>query len=108
MIIIQKIRRLEDDSYIAWYEGDEERGKHIDSIIFQLSSENERRLKAAKARFESFDSKTQDSAWLNASQTSVSMSGNAPTFSSLGALALQMCEFWEMAANSAQDLIDFR
>jgi len=108
MILNQKIKRLEDDADLAWHDGDEAEGMRIDALVFELGAENERRLEAAKTRFETFDEEAKDSGLLNASETSVSMSGNGPTFGALGDNALQMCEFWELAAESAQNIVDFR
>ena len=72
-----------------------------------LWRENERRLNIAKALFESFDEESRDSGWLNASETAANDAGTV-TFGELGNDALQMCEFWEMAASSAQFIADCR
>jgi hypothetical protein len=108
MIINQKIKRLEDDADLAWHDGDEAEGARLDALVRELDAENERRLEAAKARLESFDQEAKDSGLLNASETSVKPLGGPPTFGSLGDRALQMCEFWELAAESAQAIVDFR
>ena len=106
MTINQKIRRIEAEADFAWEIGDEAEGGRLDAILRELGAENERRLAAAKARFDEFDQEARDSGFLNASQTRVS--DEAPTFACLGDRALQMCEFWELAAESAQSVVDFR
>jgi len=108
MTINQKIRRIEQDADFAWEIDDAEEGARLDGIIRKLGAENERRLAAAKARFDKFDQEARDSGYLNASMTSASESGEAPTFGAIGDRALQMCEFWEMAVASAQSIVDSR
>ena len=107
MILKQKAQRLHDDAELAWHDGNEAEAHRLDAIAWELEEENERRLEAAKALFETFDEDAQDSGRINAEETSMSWSGNAPTFGSVKN-RLQMCEFWEAAAGSAQSIVDFR
>ena len=108
MILKQKAQRLHDDAELAWHDGNEAEAERIDAIAWELEAENERRLIAAKARLESFDQEAQASGLLNAEDTSMSWSGDAPTFGEIGRRAAQMCEFWELAADSAQCIVDCR
>ena len=105
MIINAKIARLEMDAELAWHDGNETEGRRLYSEIAELENENETRMAIAKSKFATFPQSIQDEAELNASQTAINAS-QTKTFFQVGSKALQMCEFWESAADSAQFLAD--
>jgi hypothetical protein len=98
-MLLQQIKRLAADADMLWRDGSEEQARRTDAKITELDMQNEVRLNAACAQFEAFDQEARESGWLNASETSPWME---MIKAGKHAEPLRYCEFWELAARSAE------
>ena len=90
------IKVLEEQAESAWKSEDYDRGEAIDSAVFEIGRENEKRIEKAQLKLADFSEEHKDSGMINANDT----------FAHYGSDALYMCEFWECAVDSAQSMAD--